>query len=259
VSTAPHYWEQRAARYARDGRGLAAVCSFGMPEFHNLSIDVAQRLALRPHLRVAPGSAVLDVGCGVGRWSVPLAQHGARVTGIDLSPTMVAEASRRADAAGVGDRCRFEVGDVTSLRLDERYHLVNCVTVLQHVMDAAQLQESIHALAAHLAPGGRLVALEAAPSRPRSTCDTHVFKARPLHFWQDCFARAGLRMTHVSGVDPAPFRAWLLPHYLRLSAPLRLAALVAATVAALPVDVLLGRRLVSASWHKVMVLEWDAD
>ena len=52
------------------------MCSYGMPEFYNRVIDFCQRLALEPWLDVRPGTRVLDVGCGVGRWSRLLA--GAR-------------------------------------------------------------------------------------------------------------------------------------------------------------------------------------
>ena len=40
----PDYWEARARRFAADGAGLAAVCSFGMPYFYNRTIDLCQRL-----------------------------------------------------------------------------------------------------------------------------------------------------------------------------------------------------------------------
>lgn len=49
------------------------------------------------------GKTVLDVGCGSGQWSVYLAQRGAKVYAIDISPEMVALANRRAELAGVGD------------------------------------------------------------------------------------------------------------------------------------------------------------
>jgi cyclopropane fatty-acyl-phospholipid synthase-like methyltransferase len=50
------------------------------------------------------GAAVLDVACGWGRHAVPLAQAGLRVTGVDLSPTLLARAEADARAAGVGIR-----------------------------------------------------------------------------------------------------------------------------------------------------------
>lgn len=52
-------------------------------------------------LELAPGQRVLDIGCGTGRHAVPLAAAGLRVTGIDLSPAMLARARARAAAAGV--------------------------------------------------------------------------------------------------------------------------------------------------------------
>lgn len=39
-------------------------------------------------LRLKPGAAILDVGCGTGRHAVALARKGYSVTGIDLSSAM---------------------------------------------------------------------------------------------------------------------------------------------------------------------------
>ena len=52
-------------------------------------------------LRLKPGAAILDVGCGTGRHSVELARRGFAVTGVDLSEGMLAEARKHAAAAGV--------------------------------------------------------------------------------------------------------------------------------------------------------------
>lgn len=52
-------------------------------------------------LALPPGASILDMGCGVGRHAVPLAQRGYAVTGVDLSPDMLAQARQRAEAAGV--------------------------------------------------------------------------------------------------------------------------------------------------------------
>ncbi|HEX2188182.1 MAG TPA: class I SAM-dependent methyltransferase, partial [Longimicrobiaceae bacterium] len=52
-------------------------------------------------LDLPPGARVLDLACGWGRHSVELARSGFRVTGIDLSPTLLVRARKRAGAAGV--------------------------------------------------------------------------------------------------------------------------------------------------------------
>src|SRR5258708_20096629 len=103
------YWEDRAQRFAAEGEGMAAVCAYGMPEFYNRAIHLEQRLALEPWLNVGPGTRVLDVGCGVGRWSRLLAARGAEVLGVDLSPTMIAQAQHRAPAERVADRSPFHL------------------------------------------------------------------------------------------------------------------------------------------------------
>jgi len=52
-------------------------------------------------LALPPGAAIVDVGCGTGRHAIELASRGYRVTGVDLSAAMLAEARKAAEAAGV--------------------------------------------------------------------------------------------------------------------------------------------------------------
>jgi 2-polyprenyl-3-methyl-5-hydroxy-6-metoxy-1,4-benzoquinol methylase len=249
------YWEDRARRFAAQGDGLAAVCAYGMPEFYNRMIHYCQHLALAPWLKVAPGTRVLDVGCGVGRWSSLLAARGAHVTGMDLSPTMIAEANRRAAAQGVAPRCRFLVQDLAQLDAGEKFDLVLGVTVLQHILDPQALREAVQRMREHLAPGGRMVLLEAAPARIAKRCDTTVFRARERSVYLDLFAQTGLEVRAISGVDPAPFKTWILPHLRQLPRPLAMTATALVTLLSTPVDMILGRRAVKRSWHAVFVLQ----
>jgi 2-polyprenyl-3-methyl-5-hydroxy-6-metoxy-1,4-benzoquinol methylase len=253
------YWEARARRFAREGQGLAAVCSYGMPEFYNRVIDWCQWLALRRWLHVSPGVSVLDVGCGVGRWSRRLAARGARVTGVDLSPTMIAEAKERAAGEGLAHLCRFEAQDLSELEAGATFDLVLGVTVLQHILDPGALHAAVVRMARHLKPGGRMVLLEAAPTRQARHCDSSIFRARPRSEYLALFAKCGLELRALSGVDPAPFKYRLLPHLKRLPRGLAIATTTAASVASLPIDALMGRYAVERSWHAVFVLSHAAD
>jgi ubiquinone/menaquinone biosynthesis C-methylase UbiE len=58
---------------------------------------------------------ILDIGCGAGRNSIPLAQSGHRVTGVDRAPNMLVAARQGALRAGVADRCQFVAGDMDHL------------------------------------------------------------------------------------------------------------------------------------------------
>jgi len=249
------YWEERARRFAAEGEGLAAVCSYGMPEFYNKVIHLCQYLALRPWLRVRPGLRVLDVGCGVGRWSRVLARRGAQVTGIDLSPTMVAQARQRAQRAGLIDRCRFMTQDLAALEAGEHFDLILGVTVLQHILDTRALRAAVTRMTEHLAEGGRMVLLEAAPTRLASECDSTIFKARRRSEYLELFASCGLRLQAITGVDPAPFKMRLLPHLSRLPRRLSMFATTLASALSLPIDTVFGRRAVARSWHAVFVLD----
>ena len=249
------YWEQRACRFASRGDGLAAVCSYGMPAFYNRAIHWCQHLALRKWLRIAAEIRVLDVGCGIGRWSCRLAARGASVTGVDLSPTMIVQAYRRAAAQGVAARCRFLAQDLATLEVDGQFDLILGVTVLQHILEPAALRAAVQRLASHLRAGGTLILLEAAPERAVTSCDSPIFRARQRDEYRRLFEDCGLMVRAITGVDPAPFRSWLLPHLPRIPRPLRGLALAAVTLLSIPIDVPFGRVAVRHSWHAVFVLQ----
>jgi SAM-dependent methyltransferase len=70
---------------------------------------------LLEELGLAPGSSILDVGCGTGRHSIELAKRGYALTGLDLSSEMLAQAAAKAEAEGVhvdwiqSDAARFSL------------------------------------------------------------------------------------------------------------------------------------------------------
>lgn len=66
------------------------------------AIAMVEEVAARA--RIGPGSQVCDVGCGYGAPARILAEAGAAVTGLTLSPVQHAHAVRRTDAAAHGRR-----------------------------------------------------------------------------------------------------------------------------------------------------------
>lgn len=101
---------------------------------------------------------VLELGCGSGRVSVPLATAGLQVTGVDTSGEMLALASRRAAKQGVGERVRFEQVDVRRMAFDSVFALVlfplNGFLHLLTVDDQLDTLDSVHRA---LLPGGMFV------------------------------------------------------------------------------------------------------
>jgi len=97
------------------------------------------------------GRRALDVGCGAGLLSEPLARLGATVTGLDAAPENIAAA--RLHAEGQGLTIDYRAGGVESLG-NERFDLVVSMEVVEHVTDP---QAFISGLADTLADDGLLI------------------------------------------------------------------------------------------------------
>ena len=95
---------------------------------------------------------VLDFGCGVGRVLIPLAERCAEVTGVDVSPAMLAEARRNCDQAGARN-VRFVQGDDELSNVISEFDLVHTYIVLQHI-PVERGERIVKRLASLIAPGG---------------------------------------------------------------------------------------------------------
>lgn len=87
-------------------------------------------------LNLAPGSRLLDVGCGSGQLALMAARDGIEVTGVDIASNLVERARTRAQAEGL--RARFEEADAEALPFDDASFDV--VTSLIGAMFAPQPQ-----------------------------------------------------------------------------------------------------------------------
>jgi len=99
----------------------------------------------------APARA-LDFGCGVGRLVLPLAERCKEVTGVDVSPSMLAEARRNCDAAGAMGVQLLQSDDDLSA-VTGLFDFIHTYIVLQHI-PVARGERLVGKLAAKLAPGG---------------------------------------------------------------------------------------------------------
>lgn len=126
-------------------------------EHYDIMIDWPARLAReRPFFAelIAPGTRVLDVGCGTGQHCRLFAELGAQVTGLEPSTAMQA----RARALTAGDNPRFVTGGFAEIpALGQTFTLITVLgNTLAHVDDARGLAAALRAMRIALAPGGRL-------------------------------------------------------------------------------------------------------
>jgi cyclopropane fatty-acyl-phospholipid synthase-like methyltransferase len=80
---------------------------------------------LLEELQLEIGKSILDIGCGVGRHSIPLAKRGYQVTGIDLSSGMLSQAKSTALSEGV--RVTFIHADASTYESDVAFDAAICL------------------------------------------------------------------------------------------------------------------------------------
>jgi SAM-dependent methyltransferase len=151
----------------------------------------------------------LEIGCGVGRFTAALAQRFQRVDAIDVSPTMIALASR----LGLPANAHLRVGsgrDLAGLP-DGAFDLAFSHLVFQHIADRSAIASYLRELARTLAPGG--VAALQFDTRPPSAAAT------ALHALPDpLLPRLRRRGARRHRLPPQLLRSWVADAGLRLAA-----------------------------------------
>ena len=98
-------------------------------------VDYLERLFQKYALQ--PVQTVLDLGCGSGGHAIRLAERGYRVTGVDRSAEMLAEARKK---SGAGNP-EFIQSDLASLALDKTFDAaIAMFAVLSYVTENKDLQ-----------------------------------------------------------------------------------------------------------------------
>jgi 2-polyprenyl-3-methyl-5-hydroxy-6-metoxy-1,4-benzoquinol methylase len=179
-------------------------------------------------LGLAPGSRLLDVGCGPGRHAHELARRGIVVHGIDISATFVELARRDAPPGAT-----FERLNARAMAFDAEFDAVICLCQGAFGLMTADGEDGlvVAGMAKALRPGGRLAlsafnAYFAVRYHEAATfdADTGVSHERTevrdpegevavVDLWTGCYtprelrlllAAHGLSVEHISSVEPGP-------------------------------------------------------
>lgn len=95
-------------------------------------VERVLRLIAENFHRTPDPLSTLDFGCGVGRLAIPFARRSVKCVGVDVSRSMLAEASKNALAAGIANIEFIQSnGDLAALPM--KFSLVHSYIVLQHV------------------------------------------------------------------------------------------------------------------------------
>ncbi|HEY1340239.1 MAG TPA: class I SAM-dependent methyltransferase [Bryobacteraceae bacterium] len=139
----------------------ARNCPRGGDEARRERIAASERFYLEEAQR--GGGRVLELACGSGRLTIPIAKSGVEITGADLSASMLEAARRKAAAEGAA--VEFVQADMRQFDLPGPFStIVIAGNSLLHLLAAEDLKSCLANVRRHLAPGGRLVFDVANPS-----------------------------------------------------------------------------------------------
>jgi SAM-dependent methyltransferase len=166
----------------------------------------ADRLA-----QLAPGRAVLEYGCGEGSSAFTLADLGARVTGIDISPVRIEHARERAAAVGL-DSVEFLAMNAEKLEFpDDSFDVVCGISIIHHL----ELDKALAEVARVLRPNGQALFFEPMGHNPiinlyrrftprLRTADEHPLLLSDLRSMQELFAGVDVHFFHLTSLAAAP-------------------------------------------------------
>ena len=102
------------------------------------------------------GGPVLELACGSGRLTIPLAKAGLNITGMDISEEMLQLAKLKASKAGISTS--FIQGDMRSFDLGEKFKFIFIpAPSLSHLHKREEIEDCLSCVRRHLAEEGRFL------------------------------------------------------------------------------------------------------
>lgn len=129
---AANYWNSRI-----DSVKLKpAVLSLGASQFLNNAYANWESQILQKELSSIRGKKIVDLACGGGRVSIPLAKKGAKVTGVDIAPKMLRFAEKNAKKNSCASNLTLVNSPVWNTKLPSNYFdKVLLLGILEHLPD----------------------------------------------------------------------------------------------------------------------------
>jgi ubiquinone/menaquinone biosynthesis C-methylase UbiE len=187
--------------------------------------------------KITPDDEVLDMGCGTGRFTIPIAGRAKRTTGLDICPNMIAQARGKADPLSLD--INFKEADMANMPFeDNSFDVVTSMVALMHI-SLEERQKVFCEASRVLRPGGRMIISvknsvfeRVCPVDRFVSIDVTDIENKQLIFTQtksgkelsaswysfspqdlaSLFSRASLNLVHLRG--NTPFSAWLSDNIL---------------------------------------------
>lgn len=123
---------------------------------------------------------ILDLGCGIGLYSITLAEKGHRVVGVDISPYVVADAKR---SMSKSLKCTFLVENILNFKAENKFDLVIFTYSIFNLLNKKEVAQLLTNIFCLLREGGH-------------------FYFEPLNFMaKDTELESGIHLTHQCAAD----------------------------------------------------------
>jgi SAM-dependent methyltransferase len=144
------FWEERLSEhFDLTGTGETGLSLAYNRACYTLRAEVLDR-ALREVGFDPDGKHILDVGCGTGFFTSWYRDHGAEVTGLDLTDASIDRLKKRFP------NTRFLRADISETAPEGTFDLVNVFDVFFHITDTKRWESAMRNAAGAVAPGGWL-------------------------------------------------------------------------------------------------------
>jgi SAM-dependent methyltransferase len=208
------------------------------PDLYDALLPVDAHVPFYVDLARQQGGAVLELACGTGQLTVPVAALGLPTVGLDQSLPMLNVAKRRAAAAGAS--VALIQSDMREFTLGRDFNLIFVArNSLLHLLTAADLLAAFRAVRRHLAPDGvfafdifnpnvRMLAQPSGQRVPVMEADTTAFGTLRVDATVDYDAATQVNRStwYISQAEKPD--AWIVPMVLRSIFPQELPLLISA-------------------------------
>ena len=121
--------------------------------YDGMNTDLSDLQFYKRWLPQNKGARILELCCGTGRLTLPIARDGYNISGVDYTPSMLAQA--RLKASEVGLEINFIEADIRTLNLQEKYDLIFIpFNSIHHLYKNEDLFKVFNVVRNHLKDGG---------------------------------------------------------------------------------------------------------
>jgi len=174
----------------------------------NIAITLEEK-NIKDFMPAIKGKGVLDFGCGTGRYAIPLAKKGAKVTAIDLTSRMIKEAKKKTKRLAID----FQNIDLLKYSPKRKFDVIISMLVLDHIQ---KLEKAISVISKASKIGTEVIISNMHPETMRRNANPKSKKAQgyliegfktdqfyhPLEEYVELFLKKGFILKKVRTLAP---------------------------------------------------------